>query len=117
MNNELCAQSQKSQVYVDAICSYPTVSAASVSSDVQPAELGSPFSEKGSESISNADQMNPVELYTVGEVSNSDEVHLMEVDTAFLWVSASIKNAGTSLLARRFRHESNKLIETVSNLD
>lgn len=73
-NGKLCAQSRKSHVQVDTVCPGSTVSAASVPCDFHRAELGSPVSKTGFQTISNAENAMPMEIDTTGGISNLDNV-------------------------------------------
>lgn len=54
------AQSRKNHVKVHTVCSDPMASVAFVSSNVHPAESGSPVPECGSGSTSYAEELMPV---------------------------------------------------------
>lgn len=73
------------------------MSAASVQSDVQPARLGSPVPESGTQRFSNIDEMQSVEFHSADKIADLDIVLLTKVDTNILQTSFIDNNAGKSV--------------------
>lgn len=78
-NSKVGAQSLLSRVYVDAVFSDPTVSAATVPSAVHAAEMESPAPESCSKSIPISEEIKSVEVGSASKTSIFNKLQLMRV--------------------------------------
>lgn len=90
---EVRARCLKSQAHADSDCRDLTVSAASVRCDVHPAKSGNFPPGRDFKSISNVEEVTLLEVDTVGDISNLEDVHPMKVDSALTQQIATNSNA------------------------
>lgn len=84
------------------LCFYLTVVVDSVPSSVHSATWESPVPKSGSQSVSNTNKREPVEVDITSGNLNLCDVQASEVDFTVLLASATDKNAGKSVIVCDF---------------